>query len=491
MSEAVQPKPQEVKITPIEVLSAHGKAETVSPLGVINEAEIKRGKEFGSLIKQKTKDSVNSRDTFKKMLETEMLGKPEDPYNKEQIDEMKNKFGEGEFIKIENGVTFEDKIAGEIAKDGKDQVDKLTNFLDYTAISAEINKGRSLEDVLKEKVITEADWKLKRNAALDSILKNDGFKRVFPFLEKLGETEGRLFIEQTIATDPALQEKIVDKMKVMREQVKKLPDVKKEQNGNAVEDSRVTRVAKEGELVGKLGNVLPEAVIDVIAERYAKVQEVATEQRQKETDESLLKLTQKMDKNWISYDRASRERTVEAEKIGEDIRFLAYHGEKGLDRLIMRDLELGLYDEQGKPLEDKDGFAITWENADKSQLSSHDKALFDKASDKYGKEYQKKLLSDFGIARATEKKWLRGVDKDLRLKGFEWTLLNQNFGDELEKNVAKSPGGDKIMRELKNSGVDKQKDKAGWLMALLLLLGVGIAGVAKEAVSAEFSDRLK
>lgn len=495
MAETVtQIKAPEIKITQNEVLAAHGVVEglTIRDAGESKKRELERGQELGKLLREKNGDKVG-KDTFAEKIKMGLLKKNEiSDYEKADVDKMRSEFGAGEVKENKAGKLKGPEDAVEIAKEGRDQLDKITNFFDYSAVVNEINKGRGKDDVLIEKKIineygnpADITWSNMRNKALDDILEVRGFKEeVFPFLKNLDTDDQREFVENTLATDPALQKKIIEKMKEVQK-LKKLPEVK------ADKSNRGNRLEKEGELVGKLGDIIPEAISEVLIERYSKVQEVAKEQRQKETDESLLKLTQKMDKNWIKYDRESRERIVDAEKIGEDVRFLAYQGEKGVDSLLMRDLELGLKDEQGNPLQDKDGNDVDWKNVDLTQLSVNDKALFDRAKEKYGEAYKKKLLSDFGIARATEKKWLKGVDKDLRLKGFEWTLLNQNFGDKLEKDVSKLPGGEGMLKQLKDSGVDKQKDKAGWLMALLLLLGVTIAGVAKETVSAEFSDKLK
>lgn len=75
------------------------------------------------------------------------------------------------------------------------------------------------------------------------------------------------------------------------------------------------------------------------------------------------------------------------------------------------------------------------------------------------------------------------------MKETEWSLLNENFGKELEEDVNKIPRGENIINLLKDKGLDKREDKAGWTVALLFNLGMGFVGNAEETASTEFSDK--
>ncbi len=267
----------EAKFTPLEVLAARGNTSrfsTVRSLGGDGGGlEIEHGQKFADALMEKAKRTVEEggRNIFREVL----LSKRESPYFEKNIFEMRSKFGAGQVTEDKRGNLKGPEEAVEMAKEGINQIDKISNFLEYCAIINKLDKpGYMIPDDQKGK------WNAMRETAFVDILRIDGFMKLFPVMKMLDPVERQEFIEETLTRDPALQIKITGKMDVLQEESRKLLEVKPW--GRGKKESLELRLWQERKLVDDLGNVIPEAITGVLEERYDAMIQVQEKGRQKE-----------------------------------------------------------------------------------------------------------------------------------------------------------------------------------------------------------------
>lgn len=103
----------EAKFTPLEVLAVRGDVDTrrfYSKIPNIDENQIKRGRELGRFLEDKTGGSIG------KGIFQEALRYGQDAsYNRSDIDEMLSKFGAGEVKEDKTGIFIRKEDAVEIA----------------------------------------------------------------------------------------------------------------------------------------------------------------------------------------------------------------------------------------------------------------------------------------------------------------------------------------------------------------------------------------
>lgn len=246
-------------------------------------------------------------------------------------------------------------------------------------------------------------------------------------------------------------------------------------SGKARETWRNDRLVQESNLISEMKNVIPSSIAEVLSDRYdemekleqQRMERVAKEQEdkgKKGVADGIRKVEAVKAKRWIEYDYGTRQRKVNALNLGNDIKFVAYAGEEGFKRLILRDSELVLnYPAAGTPIP-------VWANVDLASLPEDIRRTLDGVYETQKDSYKQKLFGDFYLER--------GKDRGLTLKNHEYELLQKNFGEAFEKGVASKAEAQEIVEKLKKSGV---KMNTG-LLALLGLLIVGAAvGIKKAA----------
>lgn len=228
------------------------------------------------------------------------------------------------------------------------------------------------------------------------------------------------------------------------------------------------RLRQESELIDALRDVIPDAIAEILLERHDEIVQLEMQRQEKineqTTSEGVRKVGDAINKNWIEYNDKTREKTVHRDAIGKDVRFAAYHGEEGIRRMILRDMDIGHED---------------WKDVDLSTLPEEQKKALEDAYTTHGQAYKDKLLGDFFTAKDFRdggfkvgfKNWkIEGSVGALGLKEHEWKLLEQNFGKDLDKRLESSQEGAKMIQEMKDRKI-VPNFKSKWLMYLLLLLG--------------------
>jgi len=223
-----------------------------------------------------------------------------------------------------------------------------------------------------------------------------------------------------------------------------------------------------------------------------KTQEEAKKAGETRLEEEIKMLQRMQEAHGVRRDEKTRQIVVNYEELGKDVRFLSYHTEDGIQRLMLSDLidsgkQFFQTGPDGKPLLDKAGKQIkfNWETDDLSLLSKEDTEALNKLMDKHGDTYTKKLLGDHALAKGFG--GLHGKDgqhnpfansRHLKLKDHELTAIADKFGSELEAAASKTKEGKEAVDEAKKKGA---KGK-GLLMIILAILVGGVQG-AKDKVS--------
>ncbi len=271
------------------------------------------------------------------------------------------------------------------------------------------------------------------------------------------------------------------------------------QPGQMTEAARQTQMEKlsremSGALESAIDRTLRESYDDAtdLGERkvLAEADRLEKEGQERLADAERL-LVKREDADWVGKDKARRKRVVHRDQIGADVRRVAYEGDEGVRRIMLRQMSTGegavihlTADGKpgGPPLQDMgpdgktpqknpDGSPkpATWETVQMSQLSEADRNLFNQLYDRQHVQFEDRLLRDFDFARhprgLADTLDLIGSAGSLHLTKDEYGFLHEQFGDRMEKAAADSEAMRGITQELKNKGLEP-----GGLMALLFAL---------------------
>ncbi len=249
-------------------------------------------------------------------------------------------------------------------------------------------------------------------------------------------------------------------------------------------DARSQRLAEESAVISDMESVLSDAITDVLSERLDEMKRldvVAQQKRVEELEEvgnkdqaeAVKKVGTAMESNWSSLNQKDRKRKIDRDKIGSDVRVLAYRGQEGVKSLIRRDMVSG-----GQVM--LDGAMVTVNTMTPDQLKKFDE-LVDSVYQQEGYAYAKRLFADFvearqlgGRAKNTD---FVGNLKSLGLKDHEWGLLAKNFEGMISPQDLNSPDAARLMEEMKKQGIDTRK--GGFLTMLFLLLAGGVVLTGK------------
>ncbi len=293
-------------------------------------------------------------------------------------------------------------------------------------------------------------------------------------------------------TGPLFQE--IQRLGNSRAELKRIDTAiaqKSAEAGKKEKASLHTRLAEEMELVDEIDTVLGQSIKDVINDKLKELDaaelvrldeaaKTAKENGEEGLAAALHRVAQERQKHWISYDEGSRKKNVDKDEMTRDMRTLAYQGEDGVKRLILRDLVgtgHGAIAEAGTGPDQ-----IEWRSVDlETGLTDQQKEIVEKVYATHGQQYKEKLMLDyFGSRNLGNKIGDFFGTGGMALKDHEWRLLEQNFSGMLEERMKTSPEAQQILKQLQEKGVTPNSKTKWYIFALLGLLG----GVALAVVGA-------
>lgn len=276
-----------------------------------------------------------------------------------------------------------------------------------------------------------------------------------------------------------------------------------------IEKSRDLRTLQEEDLCGVLSGILGQSIGDVLEERYDIMEERMgrlTTEDQKKADQDIqklvLELKKKMNENWIGFDPTTHERTVQKDRIKNDVTHLGFTYDKdmALKQIIARDLFVG-----------KTGVSLTNVNFDKLNiidgtnganppvqlLTPEQLKQVNEVFKLAGGEYRDKLFADLLAARTIgDRTWNMGFGLEigggqLSFKRGEWEQMLKLYEPEITKGLESNNEAKAALRGLEAQGV-KLDHKMKWIWYVLAVLlggwvgggiGPGVAGIAKGAAT--------
>lgn len=247
---------------------------------------------------------------------------------------------------------------------------------------------------------------------------------------------------------------------------------------------RLDRLKKESDIIDLLDNAVGNAAADALDARYDAVygakSEAVKKEREKKMSEDEKKITRAMDKNWIEYSfkpGGKRERNPDSDNINNDMKYLAYYGQDGVKRMLLRELGWKYKKDDGTEAVIDKNAAFNEDIFDK--LSDEQKKQLDELTAKHADKYREKLMVDFTLLRTRWSRFtdtLPGTDK-MGLKNYEWQLLEKNFPGAFEKAMNESQAFKNSVSQLEARGI-KPDFKMKWFLWLISILGVGAATMA-------------
>lgn len=278
-----------------------------------------------------------------------------------------------------------------------------------------------------------------------------------------------------------------------KERYHELDSIIQEKNSvpdNKTRQSRTARLIEEGKLTDILDGIVPNALADTLEARYDTVFAVKSEALKKEQEKTLSgdekRIEAKKGSRWIEYNEDDRSKKPHRENITNDMRTLAYQGEEGLKKLLLR--ELGWSYKKGEDTIEINDTNVLKMDLD-ADLNDEQKKRLNELYEKHGTKYREKLTTDFFLARSLGGKLkdrLPGTEK-MGLKKHEWELFEKNFGGALNESMAQSKQFQGVVKRLEAAGIKPDFKTKSWLFALLAILGVGAVagiGIAPLAVAA-------
>ncbi|MBI4096284.1 MAG: hypothetical protein HY425_01040 [Candidatus Levybacteria bacterium] len=113
------------------------------------------------------------------------------------------------------------------------EIKSINNFFQYVEITAEVKKsGRSISAVLSERTTkgiegprSQAEFDTQKEQVLDYLINSEVIQKGLPEVAAITNVaERRKLIEETLAADPTLRTKVVEKMIGIAERIKALPE---------------------------------------------------------------------------------------------------------------------------------------------------------------------------------------------------------------------------------------------------------------------------
>lgn len=246
------------------------------------------------------------------------------------------------------------------------------------------------------------------------------------------------------------------------------------------------RMQAEAELVGRMQDILPNAVVDLMLERHdamtqaqkealEKEAEKAEKDGKKETAAMIRKVAENSRTRRIHYDEAGRRKVKDSsvmESVASDMQYAIYHGEpdeqgrnEGIKRLVLRDMAISGNDANGN--------LINWKTTHFDDLTDEQRAQFDEVYSRTADKYRDKLFADFFMSRGALDRL--GFGK-LGLKDHEMELIERYYGEHINKAIEGSEEAKALKQKFEQEGraIDKKSRLWMFLAALLMTLGGGV-----------------
>lgn len=243
-------------------------------------------------------------------------------------------------------------------------------------------------------------------------------------------------------------------------------------------DSINDRLEQEREILGRMENVLAESAIEVIEDRYddmaAAQVEFDTQNMSDEQKAAIGRLKKKMARDSVIKYNMSLRRTYRDEaavdRRNKDVRFAIYNGEDdaGVKKLLLRDM--GMKKPDGSMYSE---YEI--KNLNLDALSDEQKKQLGEVYTTYAEEYKKRLFTDFFISRGIMDKY--GFGK-MSLKDHEWYLMQQHYGEYIDRTINSSHPAKQYEQELKEKGYEIDSKKK---LLIFILSLFGIKALSEDA----------
>ncbi len=204
---------------------------------------------------------------------------------------------------------------------------------------------------------------------------------------------------------------------------------------------------KRRELLEKAGDVMNDSLRKVMETRIDQHDELS--RRKMEADQKRYEEAQRlneagmvdrlkiaMETKWVRME--GRRRRADRRQIGEDMKFLAQHGEDGLKALVLNDMKVFQVDAAT-------GRTVRVTRVD--QLNDANKKAFDEIYSNHSEKYAQKLMICYFTAPNVRGE---GSRINLRLTNSELASLYENFGDKLEGGQAQAAETKKFVEKLKD-----------------------------------------
>jgi len=354
---------------------------------------------------------------------------------------------------------------------GQTRIEELNKILLASPTWEGTNAKKAYEKTTKE--ITE------KTAEVDVIAKTSGFNDSLDKYQTLARALDGISVKTSDGIDQSMA------INDLKTKIDKAPnaDTKLQQLDRLVEESRIL-----GQLEGAIGR----AMADTLDARRTKMIELQDkdlkEKAEKDKTGAIKKVAEAQRKDEIEDDERNRTRIIHADTIGDKVRYLSYHVDDGIKRLMLKDLAFP---------------NISWRTVDlDSGLSSEQKVQLD-AAYTTADTYRDKLMTNYftavqlgggfgmqrlfkGVGRELSRDLKIGEYKDIRWDGsaanltfrdHEWKALDQKFGKQIDEALSKSKEGSDCLKQLKEKGI-VPSFKLKWLLYILLALGLLVGGTA-------------
>ncbi|HVZ12813.1 MAG TPA: hypothetical protein VG965_07345 [Patescibacteria group bacterium] len=121
----------------------------------------------------------------------------------------------------------------------RDIYKKNEQALTYTQIRKEAARdGKPIDEARRQHGIRSADFIKLRENALDTLCAEGGLNTIFPELKTIGATERRDYIDQVLASDPRLNELILDNMEAFQKRISELKPLAKTEERRLAEEAQ-------------------------------------------------------------------------------------------------------------------------------------------------------------------------------------------------------------------------------------------------------------
>lgn len=220
------------------------------------------------------KERANNPSDGKNFLESYKNRPSEKNLTAQNTEDLNLRFGAGE-AKREPPITGKIEVPDQkkhpeeavLYTEAQTEIGNINKFLQYSEIMAEVKKtGKTIPTILGEKAIDPVDFDKQRGEVLDYLINAEVIQKGLPELATITNPDDRRkLIEETLAADPALRKKIVEKMVSIAERLKALPEAPVSKEVEDANDNKAETQTKITENLDLIRDKLKELGIDDVA----------------------------------------------------------------------------------------------------------------------------------------------------------------------------------------------------------------------------------